>query len=262
MLSAAAALLAVVGGAAPLKLATVGFSQVGLSEAQGSFYAEHLATKLAEDPNVRVVTPKDMAAVLGVEKQRQLLGCSDQSSSCMAELAGALGADGLVMGQLAKVGKSFQVNVKIIAGDGSRTLYVHSSKLLGSEEDVIEELNQVAPQAIARIRAELFGGATPGSAPAEATSVSASSGGSSKWPRLVPSILGVLMVAGSAAAFGFAADFHGKLTDQTAWPTLEPMTAMGYKTNGENTLGVGIGLAIGGVACLVGGVLWYFLGGS
>ena len=68
----AAALIAV-AAAAPLKLATVGFTQVGLTDAQAQFYAEHLSTKLAEDPRVRVVTPKDMAAVIGVEKQKQLL---------------------------------------------------------------------------------------------------------------------------------------------------------------------------------------------
>ena len=69
-----------------------------------------------------VARGKDMVALLGVERQKQLLGCSDAASSCMAELAGALGADGLVTGQLARIGKSFQLNVKVLAADGSRTL--------------------------------------------------------------------------------------------------------------------------------------------
>src|SRR5207302_1458969 len=46
-----------------VKLATVGFSQVGLSDAQANFFAEHFSARLAEDPAFTVSTPKDMAAI-------------------------------------------------------------------------------------------------------------------------------------------------------------------------------------------------------
>lgn len=82
---ATAAVLKLVLCAGQLKLATVGFTQVGLSDAQASFYSEHFSVQLSavDEQNVRVSTPRDMAAVLGVEKQKQLLGCSDEQSSCM-----------------------------------------------------------------------------------------------------------------------------------------------------------------------------------
>jgi hypothetical protein len=254
------ALLAVVAGAAPLKLATVGFTQVGLTDAQAQFYAEHLSTKLAEDPSVRVVTPKDMATVIGVEKQRELLGCADQASSCMAELAGALGADGLVTGQLAKVGKSFQLNVKIIAADGSKTLFVHSSKLLSTEEDVIEEMNTLAPQALRRVREVLFGAA----AAASATSgeVSASSSGSTRWPKLIPTFVGAIAAGVGVVECFVASDKYNQLQSSNWTNLIANHNALDVKTSGETSLTLGITLLSVGIVAIAGGLLWYLLGGS
>jgi hypothetical protein len=260
-----AALLAVVAGAAPLKLATVGFSQVGLSDAQAQFYADHLSTKLAEDPSVRVTTPKDMAAVIGVEKQRELLGCSDQSTSCMAELAGALGADGLVTGQVAKVGKSYQLNVKIIAADGSKTLFVHSSKLLSSEEEVIEEMNTLAPQALRRVREVLAGGAAAAaaSAPAAATEVSASSSSPSRWPKLLPVFAGVILAGVGVVECFVASDKYHQLHDTMNWPMLVSSgTALDVKNSGELSVTLGVTFLSVGVVAIAAGLLWYLLGGS
>jgi hypothetical protein len=255
-----AALVAVVAVAAPLKLATVGFTEVGLPVGQGSFFAEHFATKLAEDDGVRVVTPKDMAAVIGVEKQKALLGCSDSSASCMAELAGALGADGLVTGQIAKVGKSFQVNVKIIAGDGSRTLFVHSSKLLATEEDVIEELNAVAVKATRRVR-EVLGLAVPVAGPAPEVSTTPSSSGRSAL-RLLPGILGVGAVVAGVIELVLAGGAYGELTDTTKWPTLTVTQAQLDRDGGKTSVELGSLLLGVGVAIIVGTIIFYLAGGS
>jgi hypothetical protein len=62
-----------------------------------------------------------MAAILGLERQKQLLGCTDASSSCMAELASALGVDAILAGELAKLGSTYQLDLKVLsAKDGAR----------------------------------------------------------------------------------------------------------------------------------------------
>jgi hypothetical protein len=251
--------------AAPLKLATVGFSQVGLSDAQAAFYAEHFSTKLSEDPSVRVTTPKDMAALLGIEKQKQLLGCSDQSSSCMAELAGALGADGLITGQVAKVGKRFQLNLKVLAGDGSRMLFVHSSKLLASEEDLVEELNSVASDTIRRVREQLGqredGSSTASGAPGASVSTSAASGSGRSGVKLIPVIVGGVLILGSIVPLFISTTDYGNLS-MGNWGNLTPMTAQNAATEGKTTLTLGIVAASVGVVALVAGLVWYFMGGG
>jgi len=51
------------------------------------------------DQGVEVISPSEIAAVLGLERQRQLLGCSE--SGCLAELGGAMGVDYIIQGAMA-----------------------------------------------------------------------------------------------------------------------------------------------------------------
>lgn len=57
--------------------------------------------------------------MIGLERQKKLLGCADDRSSCVAELAGALGTDGIIVGSPGKPGTNFTISLKIIrARDG------------------------------------------------------------------------------------------------------------------------------------------------
>jgi hypothetical protein len=204
-----------------------------------------------------------MATVIGVEKQRELLGCADQASSCMAELAGALGADGLVTGQLAKVGKSYQLNVKIIAADGSKTLFVHSSKLLSTEEDVIEEMNTLAPQALKRVREVLSTGTAAASASGTSGEISASSSSPVRWPKLIPAFVGAIAVGVGVVECFVASDKYNQLHNQSNWPNLIANgNALSVKNGGEASLSIGVALLAVGIVAIAGGLLWYLLGGS
>jgi hypothetical protein len=57
------------------------------------------------------MSSNDIGALLGVERQKQLLGCSDDKGSCLTELAGAAGARFVLSGSLAKLGDVFQLNL-------------------------------------------------------------------------------------------------------------------------------------------------------
>lgn len=258
---AAGAVLKLLLCAGQLKLATVGFSQVGLSEEQASFFAEHFSVQLAavDESYVRITTQRDMAALLGVEKQKQLLGCADEQSSCMAELAGALGADGLVSGQVARVGKSYQVNVKVLAADGSRTLYLHSSKLLATEEELLEELNATAVKAVAKLRAELGGAQPPAAALSTTASEPAAGAGRSRSAlKLLPGVLGVAAVVVSVVAFGSAIGSYNTLTSPAAL-SLSQSDALMARDGGKFSVTLGAVLASVGLVVLAASLLWYLL---
>lgn len=94
---------------APLKLVAPGLQVVGLDPKIGDFLTEHVAQQM-KLAGVDIITQREMASLLGLERQKQLLGCSDASSSCMAELASALGADGVLLGDLARFGGRIQIN--------------------------------------------------------------------------------------------------------------------------------------------------------
>jgi TolB-like protein len=59
----------------------------------------------------RITTTQEIDNIMGFEQQKQLLNC--ESSSCMAEIAGALGVTHVLMGQLARIGARFVLNVRL-----------------------------------------------------------------------------------------------------------------------------------------------------
>lgn len=56
-------------------------------------FSEMLVGAIDEPHLFHVISAKDIATMIGIERQRQLSGCSDEASSCAAEIAGAVGAD-------------------------------------------------------------------------------------------------------------------------------------------------------------------------
>ena len=106
--------LAVTVAPAPsIKVAATRLNAVDASAERADFYTEFLADRLA-DQGVEVTSPREVAALLGLERERALLGC-DEASSCITELAGALGVDALMLGDVAKLATGFQVNVKVLS---------------------------------------------------------------------------------------------------------------------------------------------------
>lgn len=88
-----AACLAVVlcstpAAAARIKLGAPGLSYANLPKDLGDFFLARYAQQL-ETLGVRVITPKEITESLSRERQRQILGCADQDSNCVAQLAPA-----------------------------------------------------------------------------------------------------------------------------------------------------------------------------
>ncbi len=90
------------------------------------------------------ISSSEIETMLGAERQRQLLGCGEDSTSCLAELTGALGAQYMMTGSLAKVGGVFQINLQVVDTRNARTLG-RSSKLARD----FESLRMQVPYAVA-----------------------------------------------------------------------------------------------------------------
>jgi hypothetical protein len=125
----------------PVKLAAPGMAAVNMPEDVGSFYSDHFAHAMTLE-GIRVVTARQIQTLLGYERQKQLLGCA-QDSSCMAELANALGVDGLITGQLGKFEDIYQLDVKIISATTGRVLSAYSGRASG-EKKLLDELSRAA----------------------------------------------------------------------------------------------------------------------
>jgi TolB-like protein len=130
------------GGLGP-KLAAPELRTVGLSTETRSFLSEHLAQRLALN-GLKVISANEIATLLGLERQRQVLGCQE-NSSCLTEMANALGVDGVVTGSVGKFEDTFQVNLKVISAVDASALAIYSAQAHG-DKALLETLTVAADQ--------------------------------------------------------------------------------------------------------------------
>ncbi len=81
---------------------------------------------------VRVVGKADIDALLGFEKTKDAVGCTE--STCAAELAGALGVDSILTGTIGNLGKKSVLSLSWIGQRDARPIARHTQDL-GSDEE-------------------------------------------------------------------------------------------------------------------------------
>jgi hypothetical protein len=136
-----------------VKVALLPFSALGGVPAEtAQLLGDTLAGELRRRPGVSVLTQGDLSALLGVEKTRQMLGCTD--SGCFAELGGALGADRIVHGSIGRVGDSLLVNLSALDPRRGTTIASVSERLRGAREEAfLDVLPAVADALLAEPQA-------------------------------------------------------------------------------------------------------------
>lgn len=157
-------------GARLLKLVLLPLSPKGdVKRETVAVFDEALAGELRRRPGVSVLTESDVAALLGVEKKRQILsGCSD--SGCLAELGGALGADRVVHGSVGRVGSSLVVTISSLDAPKSRTVASVSERLKGAGDEAFLD---ALPAMVDKLLSEPVRPATsPAASPAGGTKLS------------------------------------------------------------------------------------------
>src|SRR3954469_8990811 len=122
--------------AAPVRIATTGWSFSGVDAPVGEAFLDRFANQLAAN-GIKVTTAKDIAGVLGLERQKQLMGCGAETSSCLAELAGALGVDAVLSGSVVKVGSGLNVTLRVIGARNGAEIASASERL--KTEDQVQD---------------------------------------------------------------------------------------------------------------------------
>ena len=96
-------------------------------------------------PGLGVMSPNDVQAVLSVERQKQLLGCSE--GSCLADIGGALGVDRIVTGSAAKLGESWLLHLQLVDAKNAQVLRsADRRKKNGSIDDLLDELPKMVDE--------------------------------------------------------------------------------------------------------------------
>lgn len=80
---------------------------------QARSLGEAIAAATSQTGVFRVLTSSDVRELLGLERQKQLLGCSEDSASCMTEVIDAMGGSAvLVTSSLTRLGDVYQFTLQ------------------------------------------------------------------------------------------------------------------------------------------------------
>ena len=216
----------------PLRVAVPNFGLVNVSTETAAFFMDRFANRL-RGRGLVVTTASEIETVLGLERQKALLGCAEEST-CQAEIAAALGADAVVKGRIARFGERFETSVTLIDPTNAGVIASVSASA-GDEGGVLTSLDAAADELSSKLLAARHRGAA-----IEPTSMIAAGDSSRpKWIALVPLALGV--GAGVAGGIELAASFQKvQLIATTDMP--EQLAAQARLDRGLGIALVGVGV--------------------
>ncbi len=142
-------MLALLLAAAPLKVALLPLEGgEGVNASTAKSLTQAVLGEARKQSGIAVMSPDELGSILSLERQKALLGCSEDS--CVAEVAQALGVDRVLVGSVSKLGQSWLLHLKLLnANNGTVASQVDRRLKDKSIDDVLDAF----PQAVS----ELFG---------------------------------------------------------------------------------------------------------
>jgi TolB-like protein len=127
------------------KLAVLDLSAgAGVEPSVATAMTSAVISELAAKGYFEVISSQEMQTLLGVQRQRQIMGCSSEQDSCVAELAGALGARFILTGSITRLGDAYQLALQTMDSRKAQPLG-RSTKFASS----LDSLRELLPFAVA-----------------------------------------------------------------------------------------------------------------
>jgi hypothetical protein len=201
-------------------------------------------------PGQSFLGSSDITAMLGLEQQKQALGCDDEG--CMAEVGNALGVDLMVVPAVGKLGDKYAITYKVIDPRAIKVVRRDTIVVTGDESALPGAMDQLAERILGTappLETAATAALQPVRSDVGADGDKAEEGGVS--PLLFAgagvAVLGVLIGAGSGVAVGWA---DSSLVDPTSSADTKQTAVAGYWA-GLGGLGLATALLIGGSALAV-----------
>jgi hypothetical protein len=237
----------IVAAADAAKLPRIAVPDVHATDIDAKFVSvmtEVIASELARTKRYEVMSNQDILAMLNYEQQRQLLDCS--SESCMTELGGALGVEKLLGADVANLGKSFVINIKIIDIAGARIDARLNERVEGDMDALIEHLRG----AVGRLVGEVEGLAGIGSTVDQ------------PWPAWRWTAIGLGTLGAVAVGFGVFSGNDAKKLEKAANDFEQPGSQLAIEEARSAQRRANLGYAVGAAAGIGAGVLFFLYHGD
>ncbi|MBI3184120.1 MAG: hypothetical protein HYZ28_18460 [Myxococcales bacterium] len=111
-----------------------------------------IASRLAESPDLRVISHSDIATAVSLERHREMLGKGCGSAECAGEISGALGARYVVSGRLDRFGKKYMLSVTLFDSRRSEALAKRSADAV-DEEQLPAAAEEISTELLAALEA-------------------------------------------------------------------------------------------------------------
>jgi hypothetical protein len=146
-------LLALLLSAAP-KIAVLDVrTAAGVDPALGPYLAQVLAKEVADRTGAAPLVSADITAMLGFERNKRMLGCSEEDSQCLAEITGALGVEQVLASSVAVSGGRYLLSVSLLDSRKARAMKRTAESAPQDDEELLKAVRRSAWQ--------IFGGPEP-----------------------------------------------------------------------------------------------------
>src|SRR5438105_2339202 len=125
----------------------------GVDPALGPYLAQVLAQEVEARTHNAPLVSADVTAMLGFERNKRMLGCSEEDSQCLAEITGALGVQNVLATSLAVAGGRYLVSLSLLDARRARPLKRTAHTVPLDNDALIVAVRHAAW--------EMFGGAEP-----------------------------------------------------------------------------------------------------
>jgi TolB-like protein len=118
----------------------------GVQSGTATLITDIIVTEVSGTRRFDVVGSADISSLLGLEKQKQLLQCGEDSS-CLAELGGALGVDYLLSGSVGLLGTRLRISLSLQNVKRARVV-ARQARFCDANEDALVRATEETVRAI------------------------------------------------------------------------------------------------------------------
>jgi TolB-like protein len=136
------------------KVAVMEIRPLGTEPHKAELLSEVALTEASGIEKLDIIGRSDIASMVGFEKQKQVLGCAEDSS-CLAEIGGALGVDFILVGSLGRLGALYRVDLKLVDTRKARVLGRFGESVEGAEEKLVATVQSGVRQLLLPLTGEI-----------------------------------------------------------------------------------------------------------
>jgi len=123
------------------KIAVPLLSVSKLDKSMSDLLTEIVTAEIAQMGHYTVISQSDINAMLGFDRQKELMGCNDVA--CTAELGGALGVDAILAGNVGVLGTTYVLSLKLINTQDATVLARGYDKVKGEPDELLDLIKNI-----------------------------------------------------------------------------------------------------------------------